>query len=533
MQATTARVLSLLALCGTAATALGGRTVTFETLANNTSVSSQFFGLTFTTIYRDGSANSTPRVVTLNNATASPTRCIEARGASSGDDSSDYIRIQFATLQKKVTLDTGFRVGLAGPATTLIRIRSYTTANALIATQDVLAVEDNCRTFVQVGSDAGARNIARIEVETVTSGGVPNALYEYIDDINYEADLTPPAVNITSPTDDACVCQNVQVVGTSCESDGTYVEDSLEFSATPNGPWTLIATDDVNKCAAQVMYAWNASAQPSGYYYLRFHAINEDELETTVLRRVFLDRTGPGLSVRSPVTGGIYGGNVCFDGTIENSPCGSPTSTIGWRPWGSAGAFTPIDPAQPTYVQSVVNDPFASWNTAARPDGDYELRMDATDQCGNTSSATRRVTVDNTAPLATITNPTSCQSLAGVVLVQGSVSDTNISGWVLQYTGGNAHSWTTIASGTTNVSGLLGMFNTSGLPACAYSVRLIATDRAGVSCSGNTHQTEYVTSVDVAQPGQCDDIDFNNDQLFPDTTDVDAFLSVFSGGPCF
>ncbi len=32
-------------------------------------------------------------------------------------------------------------------------------------------------------------------------------------------------------------------------------------------------------------------------------------------------------------------------------------------------------------------------------------------------------------------------------------------------------------------------------------------------------------------PG-CNDIDFNNDGLFPDTTDIDALLSVFSGGPC-
>ncbi len=30
----------------------------------------------------------------------------------------------------------------------------------------------------------------------------------------------------------------------------------------------------------------------------------------------------------------------------------------------------------------------------------------------------------------------------------------------------------------------------------------------------------------------CGDIDFNNDTLFPDTRDIDALLSVFSGGPC-
>jgi hypothetical protein len=28
------------------------------------------------------------------------------------------------------------------------------------------------------------------------------------------------------------------------------------------------------------------------------------------------------------------------------------------------------------------------------------------------------------------------------------------------------------------------------------------------------------------------DIDFNSDGLFPDTLDMDAFVSVFAGGPC-
>ena len=32
--------------------------------------------------------------------------------------------------------------------------------------------------------------------------------------------------------------------------------------------------------------------------------------------------------------------------------------------------------------------------------------------------------------------------------------------------------------------------------------------------------------------GQCDSIDFNNDAIFPDSSDIADFLSVFGGGPC-
>ncbi len=43
--------------------------------------------------------------------------------------------------------------------------------------------------------------------------------------------------------------------------------------------------------------------------------------------------------------------------------------------------------------------------------------------------------------------------------------------------------------------------------------------------------TRMLFSTGAASPA-CDSIDFNNDSLFPDTADIDDFLSVFSGGPC-
>ncbi|MFO0833014.1 MAG: hypothetical protein U0637_14375 [Phycisphaerales bacterium] len=35
-----------------------------------------------------------------------------------------------------------------------------------------------------------------------------------------------------------------------------------------------------------------------------------------------------------------------------------------------------------------------------------------------------------------------------------------------------------------------------------------------------------------SNPPHCGDIDYNNDCLYPDTSDIDSLLSVFSGGPC-
>ncbi len=50
-----------------------------------------------------------------------------------------------------------------------------------------------------------------------------------------------------------------------------------------------------------------------------------------------------------------------------------------------------------------------------------------------------------------------------------------------------------------------------------------------------TSGTIYWDDITYTQlPGgpTCDSIDFNNDELFPDTLDIDDFLSIFSGGGC-
>jgi hypothetical protein len=70
-------------------------------------------------------------------------------------------------------------------------------------------------------------------------------------------------------------------------------------------------------------------------------------------------------------------------------------------------------------------------------------------------------------------------------------------------------------------------------------------ETSGVDCNNNgiDDAVDIVqeTSTDVNSDGipdecqtgnVCDSIDFNNDGLFPDTADIDDFLSVFSGGPC-
>jgi hypothetical protein len=63
----------------------------------------------------------------------------------------------------------------------------------------------------------------------------------------------------------------------------------------------------------------------------------------------------------------------------------------------------------------------------------------------------------------------------------------------------------------------------SGIPGSSWQGAL-------TNCADNNGNSQ----ADACEPTgpTCDSIDFNADGLFPDTTDIDDFLSVFSGGPC-
>ena len=108
----------------------------------------------------------------------------------------------------------------------------------------------------------------------------------------------------------------------------------------------------------------------------------------------------------------------------------------------------------------------------------------------------------------------------------GTARDTHMAGWTLQYAGGTASGWVTIASSNANVNnGLLANWDTTGLQKCAYTLRLIATDTAVLDCNDSSrNQSEYDLSVIVGCEG---DLDFNG---VIDRTDL-ALLLINFGFP--
>ncbi|MDX2147046.1 MAG: hypothetical protein SFZ23_05940 [Planctomycetota bacterium] len=317
-------------------------------------------------------------------------------------------------------------------------------------------------------------------------------------------DTSPPVCAITAPGPYACACDPVAIIGTAADPQG-FSNYRVEYAVNPAGPWTLISSS-TTPVVNGTLATWNHAGVPDGLTFIRLTATNSIGQTCTSFTSIRLNKGFDAFNIRQPIASGLYGGNVCLDGTISDDCFAN--YTIEWRSIPS-GTFAPIDPANPVYTSVVVNDPLGTWNTRspARPDGNYELRFRGTDICGNTRTQLIPIRLDNTAPIARITSPTNCDSVQGVVTIRGEVFDANISGWVLQYTGGDRNNWVTIASGSTNIpaNGVLATWDTRSLPNCCYTLRLVASDRANVSCV-TSNQTDYYVSVGVGCPA-----DFNGD----------------------
>lgn len=328
-----------------------------------------------------------------------------------------------------------------------------------------------------------------------------------------------PDVGILSPTPLACLCDVTAIHGTAIQPGGALAGWTLEYASVSGGVWTTIATGTT---AVQDMFlgTWDATTLVEGYYMLRLTAWNTCQFANTAIIVVWVDQQMDSVTLRSPSGGQIVGGTVCADGTAWDHCAGS--FVVQRRPVG--GSLTPLDTLNPPWV---LNDPLGTWDTRGVPDGAYDILVTGTDGCANTLTAgtSAPVIVDNTVPTAVISSPTPCSIVDGVVQIRGTANDAHLAAWTLHYTGGDSAGWTTIASGSSPViNGVLANWNAGALADCAYTLRLVVTDRAVVNCNGAlNNRTEYNVSVRVGTVSDCEgDVDGDNDV---DITDLALLLS--------
>jgi hypothetical protein len=493
--------------------------IDFEDLAIGTAVTTQYDGVTFSVVPQ--SCAMSPEVqVCVVEATGGTSSGGQALRIDEGCPllSPDYIVMEFEELQREVSFTVGEGSGLPGLA---ISVRVYGD-ESLLQTMAVQSAGGVNRLVHAVSTDY-APQIRRIEVEAALSG------FEVIDDLSYDVDPTPPIAAIAGPTFRSCGCGLVSLVGVACDPDGAYEMDMLEYrkaSAPAQSPWTLVGTASSPLCEPGTLYTWDTTGLEHGDYYLRMTVFNECGVASNAVTVVFVDKAFDVATIRTPADGDVIAGDVCIDGTMWDELC-FDRYTVEYRP-ASGGAFLPVDTANPEYYGTVSHDPIATWATASGvADGDYVLRAMGADNCDNWATETVSVTVDNTRPIAEITSPEACAHVEGSVEVRGTAADANIESWTLEYASGDSGEWTEIASGEASVEdAVLGVWDTTDLPLCAYTLRLRAADKALAGCGRvHAHVAERTLSVTI---GDCGNFDADDDGDV-DLADYAAFVRQFTG----
>jgi hypothetical protein len=512
------------ALVGTQSLWAQCTTIDFDDLAVGTVVTDQYSGVRFSGRSPEGNPSFDPIIYNPNGPTSSEPQCLSAQG--NGGFSQEFIRVDFDRNQTEVTFTLGVRfTNGACHADDTIAVRYYEFVNNAYTWrgtfQPVVSgalATDRVYVFVRV-TRPNNQTFRRLEIEGDLAHGC-GARFELIDDLTFDIDATPPAASLDFPP--ACVCNGTSVTGTANDPDGDIRVWQLHRRQllTPGANWVLVRQSTTEVLNGE-LGPWNTAA-PDGYYTLRLRVTNECGLVTEAFTDVYLDRAFNAVAVRSPAAGAVVGGAVCVDGTVSDHCDGD--FIIERRPAG--GAFALINAINAPWV---TNDPLGSWNTrAGTPDGNYELRVTATDDCGNTAAVlVGPVVVDNTPPVAVITNLQNCEAVGGQVQIIGTVSDAHLAGWELQYTGGPLHRWERIAQGAGNVAnGPLGVIDFGALPPCGYTLRLVATDASTIDCGAARNQTEYLVTLDSGIRG-----DLNCDGVV-NNFDIDPFVMCVASGIC-
>ncbi len=205
-------------------------------------------------------------------------------------------------------------------------------------------------------------------------------------------DNTAPTVSLTAPTGfvNGAAPDPFTATATTPDGDVDQVELFRCSDASANcgaGSWVSLGVDSNAPYSA----SWPIDAD--GNRALRAVATDGSGNTGSDVVNVTIDRTNPTGALTAPANGALVTGTLAVESDSADAGSGVDSAEFQRRPAGG-GAWTTID--------TDANAPYSvSWNTSALADGDYDLRVITTDDAGNSfTSATRTVTVDNSAPAA-------------------------------------------------------------------------------------------------------------------------------------
>jgi len=314
-----------------------------------------------------------------------------------------------------------------------------------------------------------------------------------------------PTVNLTAPAADTCVNGTVTLNATAGGAPNITRVDFYYMLEGDN--WTSIGNDTTAcPCNSTCNYtqAWDTTALGADYCNVTLRAMATDRCGVTnnaTVGNISVNNDVPTVNLTAPLEDSCVSGIITLNATAGGAPNVTQvdfywynTTSSSWELIGTNSTDCPCNTTCPYTV---------TWNTTANITCACNVAIKATaiDWCGNSSSHSYNISIDNSGqgPVISITSPQQDECIEGNYTVSANVSDncTCVANVTFEYFNGTA--WNPIGQGYNNTNCTCNttcnysiIWDTTTVPdMCNVTVRVNATD-----CC-NLNRSSTVTNITI------------------------------------
>ena len=211
----------------------------------------------------------------------------------------------------------------------------------------------------------------------------------------FTLDTTGPVITLNSPDDEAIIAEETVINFTIEDTFGTVNDVWYEWEDEDEN------TDQVDIAGPEYAISPLTDGWSYGENYITVHATDNFDNEATTTYTFTIDNAGPEVTLLSPDNGGIGNGAYVFQADDDYST--ALACVLNFIEVGQGGEVNTESGVETTISNTT--------------EGSFDWDVTCTDELGNTATSgeTRGVTVDSTAPVVTLTTPSTGQNMAGLV----------------------------------------------------------------------------------------------------------------------
>lgn len=354
---------------------------------------------------------------------------------------------------------------------------------AVIATGSIPVTNNNAVIGVYDGSLSDGQY--QLSLKAVDQGSNTSTVYRTI-----LVDSSVPSVEINTPVDGGLYSSAFNVTGSVFDSN----MKEWDLSVGPDSTHLILITSGNDNRINSVLGNINTSVwyngMTSGNLIIQLTAKDKADRTTVVQKTISINNQVPVVTLTQPVNNSFVSGIV----NIVGSMMGNYLSAYSLQVKDSSGNWQTIINKNNSKV--ITNGNIDSFNSSSLSDGTYTFKFSVLDMTGNIASSYFTLNVINILPIVRIEKPLINQLCGNSIEINGSVSGSYLKSYTIMVKDALRADdpWQILQTGSTNASGVLSEWNTSGMNGL-YTIRISATDLAG-----NNSEASRSVIIDTTSP---------------------------------